>query len=263
MMTDKLIKFPPETPEQRLVAEVWFILIMTVAIGIFGAAAASNVVYTIILTIIFLVNLTIRFLIANERGDWMFFIFGVVGGGGNDLMSMINGVYNYTSITIIPVLTGLLPLWMILFWGQIILLFRKVFNLDWFKGEEFKKDGELLKGWVDKKLIFDICLLITLRTVIYNTYFMDFWIPALFYAIGIGIRFLIFPPKRNEIFIIIILPYAFLFEALCVTFGLYIYYNPVPIFLIPLWLILWWIFLVPIFCKEIFDRMEFYLQQKD
>ena len=137
-MTEKLIKFPPETPEQRLVAEVWFMLIMTVATGIFGAAAASDVIFTIILTLIFCVNLTVRFLLVNEKGYWMFFIFGVVGGGGNDLMSMINGVYNYTSIAIIPALTGLLPLWMIFFWGQILLLFRKVFNLDWFKGEEFQ-----------------------------------------------------------------------------------------------------------------------------
>ena len=40
------------------------------------------------------------------------------------------------------------------------MLFRKVFQMDWFKGEEFKKDGRFLKGWVDVPLVFDIILLI-------------------------------------------------------------------------------------------------------
>lgn len=259
-MTKKLIRFPPEIPEQRVVAEAWFIIIMTIAVAIFGGAAAHNMIYTIILTIIFCINILIRFVVANEKGDWMFFLFGVIGGGGNDLMSMINGVYNYTSITIMPFLNGLLPLWMIFFWGQIILLFRKVFNLEWFKGKEFQKDGELLNGWIDKQLIFDIVVLIVLRTIIYNTYQLDFWIPALFYSIGIGIRFLIFPPKRNQLLIFAILPYAFCFEGLMVVFGLYVYYNPVFLGM-PIWLFLWWIFLVPIFVKEIFERMEYLLKK--
>ncbi|TFF96248.1 MAG: hypothetical protein EU544_01055 [Promethearchaeota archaeon] len=261
-MSEKLFKIPPETPEQRIVAEVWFMLIILIAVAFFGQAAAYNVIFTIILTLIFGINIVLRFILINEKGDWMFFLFGVIGGGGNDLMSMINGVYNYTSITIIPLLNGLLPLWMILFWGQIILLFRKIFNLTWFQGDRFQKDGEFLKGWVDKKLIVDIILLICLRFIIYNTYKLEFWIPALFYGIGIGVRFLIFPPKKNELLIIGILPYAFCFEGLMVVFGLYVYYHPVFLGM-PLWLFLWWIFLVPIFVKEIFDRIEYYLQLKE
>ena len=254
-MSDKLIKFPPETPEQRLICESWFLLIMIIVVAIFGRSSAINVIYTIIISICFGINITIRFLLINEKGDWLFFTFGVIAGGGNDLMSMLNGVYEYTSITIIPFLNGLLPLWMILFWGQIFLLFRKIFNIKWFKGEEFNKDCR----WIDKKLIFDIILLIILRIVIYHTSFLDFWIPALIYAIGIGIRFLIFPPKKNEVLIICVLPYAFLFEGLMVLFGLYIYYN--PIFLgMPLWLLLWWVLLVPIVLKEFFDRFEYLLK---
>lgn len=260
-MSMKLIKYPPETPEQRLLWEVGFLFIMVVAIGFFGKYAAFDVKFTIILGIIFGINLTIRFLLVNEKGDWLFYIFGVVVGGGNDLMSMINGVYNYNSISIIPILSGLMPLWMILFWGQVFLLFRKIFSISWFKGEEFKKEGPLFKGWVDIKLIFDLCLLVVLRIVIYNTYKLDIWIPALFYAIGIGFRFLIFPPKRNEVLIIAILPYAFIFEGLMVSFGLYEYHNPVFLGL-PLWLYLWWIFLVPIILKEFFDRLEYSIKKK-
>ena len=278
-MTKSLIKYPPETPEQRLIWEVWFLFIMIIVVGIFGQDAALDVTFTIIISILFGINIIIRFLTINEKGDWIFFLLGVIGGGGNDLLSMINGVYNYTSITIIPILTGLMPLWMIIFWGQVFLLFRKIFNLSWCKGEEFQKGkglfqnkivksqgelgeiGNFIRNWIDKKLMFDICLIFILRSIIYNTYMLDFWIPALFYAIGVGVRFLVFPPKRNEIMIVIILPYAFIFEALMVVAGLYVYFNPLPIVLIPLWLCIWWIFLVPIFLKEIFDRVEYSLKE--
>ena len=259
-MTEKRIKFPPETPEQRLIWEVWFLFIMILVFGIFGQFAALDVTFTIFITLLLIANLAIRFLLVNEKGDWIIFLLGVIGGGGNDFLSMVNGVYSYTAIPIIPNLA--LPIFMWLFWGEVFLLFRKVFNLSWCSGEEFQKDGELLKGWVDKKIIFDISMIIILRAVIYNTYLLDFWIPALFYSIGVGIRFLIFPPKRNEINIIIILPLAFLFETLMVLFDLYIYFNPLPILLIPLWLCIWWIFLVPIFLKEIFDRVEYHLKTK-
>jgi hypothetical protein len=258
-MSEKVVKFPPETPEQRLIAEIWFLFIMIIVFGLFGMYSSIDVTFTIIITICVIINLILRFLVANQKGDWLFFLLGVAGGGGNDFISMINGVYYYTAIPIIPNLA--LPLFMWLFWGQVFLLFRKIFNLSWFKGEEFRKDGFLAKGWVDKKIIFDIGLIISLRIVIYNTYLLDFWIPSLCYAIGLSIRFLIFPPKKNEFLIIVILPYAFLFEGLLVLFGLYIYYN--PIFLgQPLWLFIWWVFLVPIFLKEIFDRCEFLLKER-
>ena len=258
-MKEKLFKLPPKTPRQRLSAEVFFLIIMTIIIGLFGRASSENVLFTIIITVFFIINLSLRFLITYEKGDLYFFIFGVIAGGGNDLMSMINGVYNYTSITIIAWLSGLLPMWMILFWGQIILLFRKVFNLKWFKGNRYQKDGSWFSGWVDNKLILDIILLICLRIIIYNTYTMDFWIPSLIYGLAIVFRFLLYRPKKNELLIIFILPYAFLFEGLMVSFGLYVYIN--PIFLgMPLWLFLWWIFLVPIVLKEIFDRMEYIIR---
>jgi len=259
-MSEKLVKFPPETSKQRVIAEVWFLFIMIIVFGIFGYYSSLDVNFTIIITICCVINLVIRFITVNQKGDWIFFLLGVVGGGGNDFMSMINGVYYYTSIPIIPNLA--LPLFMWLFWGQVFLLFRKIFNISWNKGKEFEKDGFLLKGWIDKKLLLDIGLIILLRIVIYNMYSLEFWIPALIYGIGILIRFLIFPPQKNELLIIAILPYAFLFEGLMVMFGLYVYYNPFPLLLIPLWLMIWWVFLVPIFLKEIFDRVEYYLKKK-
>ncbi|MHA1309720.1 MAG: hypothetical protein ACTSQO_02230 [Candidatus Helarchaeota archaeon] len=259
-MTEKIFKFRPETPEQRIVWEVIFLIIVIIAIGLFGSLSSINVIYTIIITIIFSCQIILRFIFFNQKGDWIFFFIGVLAGGGNDLSSMLNGVYQYTSITIVPFLSGLLPLWMIFFWGQVFLVFRKIFNLKWFKGDEFKKDGKLLGGWVNYKLIFDIIILVILRIAIYRTYYLEWWIPALIYGLIIGIRFLIFRPKKNQIFIIIILPYAFIFEGLMVSFGLYIYIN--PSFLgMPIWLFLWWIFLVPCLLKEIFDRIEYLINK--
>jgi len=185
----------------------------------------------------------------------------VIAGGGNDLMSMMREVYNYTSVTIIPFLNGLLPLWSIVFWGQVFLIFRKMFNIEWFKGEDFQKDGKLLKGWVDYELIIDLILIVILRIIIYSTYNLDMWIPAFLYAIFIIARLLIFQPKKNQLLIIAVLPYAFIFEGLMVIFGLYVYINPI-ILGMPLWLILWWIFLVPIVLKEIFDRIEYILKER-
>ena len=261
IMSEKIINFPPETPEQRLIWEVVFLTVIIVATAFFGQLAALDVIYTIILTIIFSVNIVIRFLTINQKGDWIFFVFGVIAGGGNDLMSMMREVYNYTSVTIIPFLDGLLPLWSIVFWGQVFLIFRKMFNLEWFKGENFQKNGRFLKGWIDYELIVDIILIVILRIIIYSTYNLEMWIPALLYAIFISGRLLIFRPKKNQLLIIAVLPYAFIFEGLMVIFGLYVYVNPI-ILGMPLWLLLWWIFLVPIVLKEIFDRIEYVLKKR-
>lgn len=236
--------------------EIVFLLIITVTIGFLGRPAAEDVLYTKIITVVFLLNLALRFALVNQKGDWLFFLLGVVAGGGNDLMSMINGVYSYTSIDFVPFLTDLLPLWMILFWGQVFLIFRKVFNLDWFKGEAFAAEGRFLRGWLDTRLAVDLIILVLLRLIIYNTYALDPWIPATFYAAVIGIRFTVFPLKKNELALVAILPYAFVLEGLLVTFGLYLYINPVFLGM-PLWLFLWWIFLIPTILKAVFDRVEY------
>ncbi len=255
--------FSAKTPEQRVIWEVIFLLPIIITVGFCGVLAQDQTfgyLYTWIMTIVFSITLIVRFIVVNEKGDWIFFLLGVLAGGGNDLMSMANGVYDYTSMAILPFLNGLMPLWMILFWGQVFLVFRKVFHLNWFKGEEFQKTRPGLSGWVNKQLIIDLILLVCLRFVIYNT-FMDPLLPAAIYAGVILLRFVIFHPKKNELLIIAILPYAFIFEGLMVKFGLYIYWHD-HLLGMPLWLLLWWIFLVPIVLKEIFDRLEYYLKNK-
>jgi hypothetical protein len=253
---ENLFAFPPATPEQRLFWEIIFLFPFIAAIAAFGYLSQGSVLYTWIISIVFLINLGLRFWFVNEKGDWAFFLLGVALGGGNDLLSMLNGVYSYTSITILPFLNSLLPFFQILFWGQAFLLFRKVYHVKIFKGEGFQKDGPLLKGWIDYRLIADIIIFVVLRVIIYNTFSMDAWVPAALYALVITIRLCIFRPRRNELFIIAILPYAFIFEGLMVSFGLYVYINPVFLGM-PGWLLLWWVFLVPLLLKEVFDRLDY------
>ena len=51
-MTEQLIQYPPETPEQRLLWEVFFLLIMIIVVGIFGQSASLDVTFTIIISIL-------------------------------------------------------------------------------------------------------------------------------------------------------------------------------------------------------------------
>jgi len=95
-ISKKLFGYPPETPEQRLLWEIVFLFVIIITVGAFGQLASTDVLYTIIISIVFGINLALRFFLVNEKGDWLFFLFGVLAGGGNDLMSMINGVYSYT-----------------------------------------------------------------------------------------------------------------------------------------------------------------------
>jgi hypothetical protein len=248
------------TPARRLGSEIIFLLSIIIAVGIFGHLAASDVSFTIILTLIFTINIIIRFLLINKKGDWIFFLLGILAGGGNDLVSQVNGIYQYTSITVFPFLQGLMPVWMIAFWGQVFLLFRKVFNVAWFKGKGFAKDGRFVQGWLSIRLLADIIVLVILRITIYRT-FMEPVLPAAIYGGVIIARLLIFRPRKNEWLIMAILPYAFMFEGLMVTFGLYLYYNPVFLGL-PAWLLLWWVFLVPLMLKQVFDMIEYVIAKK-
>jgi hypothetical protein len=248
------------TPTQRLGAEVLFLLPIVVAVGIFGHLAKIGVVYTAILTIVFTITIIARFTLVNEKGDWIFFVLGIIAGGGNDLASQLNGIYHYTSITLLPFLHGLMPLWMFAFWGQVFLLFRKVFGISWLKGPGFAKDGRFLRGWLPTRLIVDIVVLVVLRVAIYHIY-LNPVLPAAIYGIVIAARLLIVRPRRNELLIMAILPYAFMFEGLMVSFGLYVYYNPVFMGL-PAWLLLWWAFLVPLLLKQVFDMIEYAITPK-
>ena len=187
-----------------------------------------------------------RFLLLNRRGDWIFFLIGVVAGGGNDVMSMYKGVYSYTPESILPVP---IPLWMVVFWGQIFVSFRKLMRFGPFRGPAGGPERLL-----DAPLFLDLLIVVAYRLIIYRTASQP-WLPDALFAAILIVRLLVFPPPDHErklmLAMLVIGP---LYEILLIGCGLYNYQTGV-VFGMPLWLIVYWVFIIRVL-KAVFDRVE-------
>ncbi|HUT55899.1 MAG TPA: DUF2878 family protein [bacterium] len=190
--------------------------------------------------------IALRFLTLNRRGDWIFFLLGVVLGGGNDVLSMYKGVYHYNAATVLPVP---IPLWMVVFWGQVFVSFRKLMRFGPFKGPD-----EQSLPLIDAPLALDIVIAVIYRMIIYRTASTP-WLPDALFAAILIIRLLVLPPRLHErrlmLAMIVIGP---LYEMLLIGCGLYVYQTGV-ILGMPLWLIVYWVFIIRAL-KAIFDRVE-------
>ncbi len=196
-----------------------------------------------------------RFLLIGRRHDWIFLLIGVVAGGGNDMLSMMKGVYSYTPPheLAIPI-----PLWMLLFWGYVFVAFRQLFALSAFKGEGFGG-----RPWrIDARLLADLAVVVAFRVIIYH-YVRHEPIPTIGYAVVLGLRLMFIPPKRRDwLLMAVVMVAGPIYEALLIRFGLYVYSDPVFLGM-PAWLLIYWAFIIPIFMKGIFDRVEEWLGAKD
>ncbi len=192
-----------------------------------------------------------RFILIGRRYDWIFLLIGVVAGGGNDMLSMMKGVYRYLPPheLSIPI-----PLWMLLFWGYVFVAFRQLFALPAFRGDGFGG-----KPWaIDARLIADLAVVIAFRIIIYH-FVRHEPIPTIGYASVLALRLLVIPPKaRDWKLMAVVMVAGPAYEALLILFGLYFYYDPVFLGM-PAWLLIYWAFIIPIFMKGIFDRVEEYL----
>lgn len=216
-------------------------MLITTAIIIYFFYNNSLVMHIAIIFIIIF-----RFLVLNKSGDYIYLIIGIVLGGGNDIISMWKKVYYYTPETILPVP---IPLWMLLFWGEVFIFFRKIMRYKPFLGKLDKP--ELL----DPPLIADLIIFVILRIVIYK-FANKPWVPDAIYSFIYVVRILILPPKPNERKLILtMLILGPIYEIALVKCGLYVYQNGI-IFGLPLWLIIWWLFVIRLF-KAISDRIEF------
>ena len=190
-----------------------------------------------------------RFLLLNRRGDWVFFLIGLVVGGGNDLLSMYKGVYAYAAPTALPVP---IPLWMVIFWGQIFLSFRKLMRYGQFLGPDLKPP------LIDLPLALDLVVVVAYRMIIYRTASVP-WLPDALFAAILIVRLLVAPPTDNErrimVAMLIIGP---VYEIILIAAGLYKYQTGV-LFGMPLWLIVYWVFVVRLL-KAVFDRVEHFLK---
>jgi hypothetical protein len=141
---------------------------------------------------------------------------------------------------------------MLLLWGHIFVSFRQLFRLPFFAGPQFQG-----KPWrFDKRLIADIIVVVLFRIIVYNFVNRE-PIPTYGFAAVLIARLIIIPPKVHEWKLIIaVMLLGPAYEAACIHFGLYIYYNPVFLGM-PAWLLIYWVFIVPLFMGGIFERMEY------
>ena len=232
---------PQSTTLRQVLLELLFLIIAAVFVAFF-------VQNTPLMTVLIGVNIIARFLIIGRKRDWVFFLIGIVFGGGNDLLSMVRGVYEYTPPHLLAVP---IPIWMLVFWGQIFVAFRQLFQLPVFQGPPTRGNP-----WrPDFRLIADFTTFVVLRVIVYIFIGREPLLTILF-GIVVGIRFLLLPPKKREwLLVILVLALGVAYEAALIAFGLYIYYDPVFLGM-PGWLIIYWAFMIPLFLRGIFDRIE-------
>ncbi len=194
----------------------------------------------------------LRFILLNRRGDWIIFLLGMVVGGGNDVMSMWRGVYSYTPPTLIPGLPEwMLPVWMLFFWGEGFIFFRKLVRWGPLLGDDQRP------RLLDTPLALDIAIAVVYRVIVYR-WASEPWLPAALYAAILAVRMLVIPPAAHERRLMLsILVLGPLYEAILIKSGLYLYQNPAFLGM-PLWLIIYWVFIIRVL-KAVIDRIEHYL----
>ncbi len=232
---------PESTDLRQVLLDFFFLATAAVFMGFFG----QN---TPLMSVLIGVNIVARFLLIRRRYDWVFFLVGFVLGGGNDLASMARDVYRYTPTTILPVP---IPFWMLVFWGQIFVAFRQLFQLPVFQSKPVSGNP-----WrPDLRLIVDISVFIILRVMIY--FFVKHEpAPTIIFAAVVLVRLIVIPPRKNEwLLIAVCVVLGLSYEAVLIALGLYVYYDPVFLGM-PAWLMIYWVFMIPIFAKGIFDRLE-------
>ena len=221
-----------------LIAEAAVLLFVAGGVALFGQRTG-------VMTVFIACVLVLRFIMLYRRGDVLVFVLGLVLGGGNDVLSMWQGVYFYTPPTLLPVP---IPVWMVVFWGEAFLFFRRLMRYG-----PFVADDQMPQG-LDTALVLDLLLLIPLKQVVYRTAGVP-WVPDVVFAVALLLRYLVIPPRANErrllLTILVLGPF---YEALLIAAGLYVYQHGV-VFGMPVWLIVYWLYIFRVL-KAALDRIE-------
>ncbi len=221
-----------------LLAEAAVMLAAAAGIACFGR-------HTLAMTFLIGILLAARFALLYRRGDLLVFFLGILLGGGNDVLSMWKGVYWYTPSTWLPVP---IPGWMVIFWGEAFLFFRRLMRYPPFVADETVRRG------IDLPLLMDLVILIPLKMILYR-YAAIPWVPDMTFATVLLFRYLLLPPLTHErrlLFVILML--GPLYESLLIAAGLYVYQHGI-VFGMPLWLIVYWLYIFRLL-KAIQDRLE-------
>lgn len=229
---------PYQASTKELLAEA--AVLLTVA-GVVVPAGQNTLFMTGFIALL----LAARFALLYRRGDILIFLLGLVLGGGNDLLSMWQGVYRYTPPTLLPVP---IPGWMLVFWGEAFLFFRRLMRF-----RPFVDDATVTRV-IDTPLALDLLMVIPLKRMLYRCAGMP-WVPDVIFACALLLRYLIAPPQPHErrLLLTILLLGPF-YEALLIAGGLYIYQHGV-VFGMPVWLIVYWLYIFRVL-KAIIDRIE-------
>ena len=252
MTTANLTDAPrPESVNVRHIAlEMYFLCVPLIALS-------AYLMDTRVMTWVVVGNIALRTLIIGRRADWIFLLIGVVAGGGNDLMSMLKGVYYYTPPSLLKQFGAPIPIWMLLYWGHIFVSFRQLYQLPVFQSPPFPNGPWKL----DKRLIADLIVVVVFRIIIYN-YVRQEPIPTIAFAAVLLLRLIAVPPKKHEwLLIVTVMIIGPAFEAVLIGFGLYVYFDPV-LGGMPAWLLIYWAFALPLLMKGLFDRIEYSLAAK-
>jgi hypothetical protein len=230
-----------KTTTLELIAETGVLIIAGIAIAFFARR-------TYLMSGIMAGLIILRCIFCYRKGDLIFFFLGFVLGGGNDLISMYRHVYYYMpppDISRLP-----LPMWMLLFWGEIFVFFRKLMRWSPFLGEAPKR-------LIDQQLVLDFLIVIIYRIIIFRMAYR-FWVPDAIFASILLLRILVSPPAKNERWLMLtMLVIGPIYEIWLIHSGLYVYYTGF-FYGMPLWLIVYWVFITR-FLKAIFDRVESYI----
>ena len=227
-----------ESTSKELLAEAAVLLLVAAGVAVAGQRTGTMTVFIAAL-------LAGRFALLYRRGDVVVFVLGIILGGGNDLLSMWQGVYRYTPPTLLPVP---IPGWMVVFWGEAFLFFRRLMRYRPFLA------GDPVKRGLDLPLVLDLLMLIPLKRMLYHFAAVP-WVPDLVFAVALLLRYLIAPPQAHERRLLLaILILGPLYEALLIAAGLYVYQHGIVLGM-PVWLIVYWLYIFRVL-KAIIDRLE-------
>ena len=237
---------PYEATTMELLSEAGIMILAAAGIYFLGPKNSNMPIFIAVL-------LVARFMVLYQRGDLVVFLLGVLLGGGNDVISMWRGVYYYTAPTVLPVP---IPVWMVIFWGEAFLFFRRMMRYG-----PFLNATNLYLPRVDLPFALDMLLLVLFRTIIYR-FAAVAWLPDMLFAVILLLRYLVLPPAPHERRLLLtILVLGPLYEIALISAGLYVYTNGI-IFGMPVWLIVYWMFVFRLL-KALMDRFEQYLAVRE
>jgi hypothetical protein len=231
-------RLPYRATTRELIAEAAVMFVTAGGVAMFGTHPTRMPMFIAAL-------LAARFALLYRRGDLFVFIMGILLGGGSDCLSVANGVYRYTPPTLLP---WPIPMWMVVFWGEAFLFFRRLMRY-----RPFLADNAATHG-LDLPLVLDLLMLIPLKRMLYAWAAVP-WLPDTVFAAALLVRYLLAPPRPHErrllLTILVLGPF---YEILLIAAGLYQYHHGI-VFGMPVWLIVYWVYIFRVL-KSLLDLVE-------